>query len=511
MLCNDCFPTVTPGPTCYFLPASIVQEQLLPDIRHRVSQTRSIIETAVTKKVEAGETEQYPGEFQQVVQFSGGHGSFQGIQKPFTGDVGVLPEADSDPYGLQQYALPAMTMYGGRSNSGEVEDKDKDNDGVVLDQYRGVGFVFSQQEYLFGRLWLSPEDGNCIAFCFYTYGSPDFFAEMRVANAPVCPDLKTLVSSRTTTSPRPGSGINPYTPPLLGYLQALDGLDSDEELQCVYTHCTQPFQQSLLKTAVCSFGNTSILEKLLVSGVVVLNVALFRCLVCADGATAEAVLILLQHTTDEVLTAVGMEEISRYETLQTGLLSGNLDLLQISREMFTSPSVLGNHLAEVSVVNELVQTRGYPAGSTLAGESSEWFRTPLASAALEGYADSVHILLNAGASVDQSIGDDPWNAIVYACFGGCEEVINIFQESFPKHPVWTEDTIPLEMKPLPPMTSLTPPPPQQSGAETTVLRGTVETIRQKANANRVVQPFGGGGGGFPAEISSLGSPFHSLS
>lgn len=318
------------------------------------------------------------------------------------------------------------------------------------------------QEYLFGRLWFSPEDGKCKAFCFYTYGSPDFFAQMRVADVAVCPLLSTLESSAGISACRS----------VMDYLKVMDGLDKEEMLH-VYSSLTQPLQKTILKSAMFSATPPSVLEKLM-SGVVQVDEALFRTLMCTCGASAEAVLLVLQHTRNEVVAAAGKEEVGRFEMLQASLASGIPLDQTMSNEIFTWQNILGSHLANAAVVTALV-ARGFPVSSILGGECYEWFRTPLASAALEGYTNSVRVLLDAGASVDETVGDDEWNAIVYACFGGCAEVIELLRERFADHPVWHSTTLPLEIKQSP--MSLLPPPETVELSQPDV--GSVEDLMKK--------------------------------
>ena len=150
-LSSECYDTIARGPTCFFMPKDVVADGLLPDVKNRIAGQKKKVKEEVDKLMAAG----------------------NGNEEELMDDVAYSlldAEPDEDPYGLRPFLLPSMSTYSGKNQ-----------------EKRGAGFSFQDQEYLFGRLWMTPE-GKCKAFCFYTYHSPETFDSMTVEDCPVNPN-----------------------------------------------------------------------------------------------------------------------------------------------------------------------------------------------------------------------------------------------------------------------------------------------------------------------------------
>ena len=448
------------GPTCYFAPKEVVRETILPDIKQRSERLKRRVAEEL-KKVEGCEDKD------TVAQ-----NIFNGVRPRYG--------AAKDPYELGQYSLPDFTVYEGKCCDSSGSKK------------KGVGYAFHLHEYLFGRLWFD-QDGNCKAFCFYTYKSPDYFGEMRVEDSPVCPALCGRIAYER--------GMNSYS----AYAKVLSDIEDQEVLRAVFQQLTHPLQQAILRQA----RDCSLFEKIFPTKVVPLDANLFDFILCSKSGYSEpSLLLVIKCAGETILNKIAEREIAKFQTLSKEILEGKFDFKEAMNNMETDNKMkgshLGYHLSEPTIVAELVQKYKYPVSSVLAEDMCEWPRSCVASAALEGYKDSLKILLDAGADIDETVGGDPWNAIVYAAYNagytGNDEILDIFRERFPGHMTWIRTDIPLKMKELPKMFSF------GASIDAPLEYGSLENLIQKVRDDKGKNSTPGGfGAGFQGGLAGPSS------
>jgi hypothetical protein len=225
---------------------------------------------------------------------------------------------------------------------------------------------------------------------------------------------------------------------------------------------TGPFLDALLQHAMDK--HTDFIQRVFSPSTALLTLTeerfskFFRHSAMLEQLNEKSMLCLLSFVSDEVLQEAAAKEQLRFKMLHEGLLSGQLQVdhlveMDHSQSMtMTMPSHLAFHIFDrPEIARELIR-RKFPVNSMLAGvdlNDGTYFRTVLSEAAYQGDVEAVEMLLDAGADIEQSVGNDPWNAIVYAVASGDEEMTDIFRERFSKHPIWRSNSIPLRMKTLP--------------------------------------------------------------
>ena len=426
--------TVTQGPTCFFATSDCFVKEIQPFIDSRLKDLHSFADQRVADVLAQRAT----AKEEKEKKAEAGTGSEE--EDPNTEEMNekeiretVLNDRDSDEN--RQFFLPPQKIY----------------------EHGGVGFTFTDDEYLFGRLWftsptIEKSSPTCKAFCFFTYCAPDYFGQMTlqslgndVQRIPICPQLPLV----------PEESARTY---LKALMDLLLGISSDEELKAVLNGMTKPFLDALLDQGMEK--ETALIHRIFYSSILPLNEEtfskLFRKSMMLEQVNDEAMLALLTYVSDEVLQEAGHKEQLRFKMLHEGIVSGKLDVENLLDDYYrslplTMPSHLAFHIFDRPVIAKELIRRKFPVNSMLASMDMDgaWFRTVLAEAAFLADEEAVEMLLDAGADIEESIGGDPWNAIVYAVASGDEDVIDIFRSRFPKHPIWRSTSIPLKMKSLP--------------------------------------------------------------
>jgi hypothetical protein len=409
------------GPTCFFVPQKTFREDVLPQYSERLKCFHSILSH---REAEA-----------KAAQSS-----------TDTSDFGEQSKESEDTE-LQSLRFPSMTRFGNT----------------------GVGFFFAQQEYLFGRVWFTPE-GKCKAFCCYTYASPSFFCQMRLVDQPICPSVPPLVPSDGDEQERNLLlQDNYYTKKLIDTLLAVH-LD-DVSLGGALSEFSGPFLSHVLNTSARS--SPEFLIKVFYAPLLNITDDLVWSVFYhsyrshpMDPALARALVDCIPQC---ILDAMGHTDTQRFESVQEALKnwdgkSSTYPFRKIDDASNNAKrcSLLVYHLDRPEVFGELLR-RGYPVRSSLGDASMEWFRTAFCEACLDGLVHQVTMMLDAYASraggddcglVDEAVGDDPWNGMAYAAAGPkADELLGALRARFPSHPVWDRQDIPLDMK-MPPKMNL---------------------------------------------------------
>ena len=407
------------GPEFYFAPQETIRRTIIPTYTSSMAQVDDLVNAAIASRRAANEEEKYNGQFQVEALYDGAGGS---------------------PSAFSHLRFPSVAVY--------------DN--------AGVGFTFANQEYLFGRVWFDKDKDQtqCYAMCFYTYASPDYFAFMRLEEAPVCPSLplpwpisaesqNDTLSAETTTDTVSRNPIDFIATRLVSN-------PDNTDVAAILQNMTTPLRHGFYK--FIQLRNVPLLERLCLSGGLTITASLFSLLMpqrIYDRVDDDVLLLILRSTSDAVIRLVGEQEITRFRAMNERFRSRPDRPFEVINEDYieaTRPCALACLLERPTLVvfAELLR-RGYPAGPVLAESVSNWPRSVIAEAALQNNVEAVGLLLDAGASVDDVVEGDEWNAMAYAVYGKADAVVEELRRRFPDHDVWTRHDVPLDMKASPNM------------------------------------------------------------
>jgi hypothetical protein len=443
------------GPHCFFAPSNIVQEKIIPMVEEKILNLKPLI-AAAEKQAEKRKEKwrKLRAKQEQQRQTTTASNEEMEVKDEEEEEADDGRDLEAELYGNRDFVLPPIMNF---------------------DQ-QGVGFVFTNHEYMFGRLWMTKGSEEaatavettvlpkCRAFCFYTYASPEYFAQLKVETAPVIPLFPDHLYHRSQD----------YIQDLIQFIHDIDAVETKTESEQ---------KRITLSEAIKAF-TTPLLLHFLEKGMrkapeLIMKVLhrdnfnwenpleIFDHVVCRGRLQWETmhpgvVMTAIEHAPIDVIVTAGELQQTRFETLQQLLRTGefNFDTFDIA---YCKGSHLGKHIERPAICAALL-SRGFPYLSILSErEDDNWFRTVFADVVYNGYLDTAkviisHIELIVDADkvedaklqlVDQRVEGDPWDAIVYAMAGGHGDVITFMREKYPHHPSWIRQDIPINMKMYP--------------------------------------------------------------
>jgi hypothetical protein len=405
------------GPQCFFVSPKIVQSQILPEVATRYEQWNAYVNSRIEQLKSEGKKESYPGELRFGVAYN------------------------REDATLASYAFPAYQTYQAKTDEEKGEG--------------GASVCFPNQEYMYGRAWMDttntdPSKPVCKAFCAYTYASAECFDYERVEEVPVCAALPAITIEEIRQSK------NSMTQAILKHLTTY----TNEQLAIVMQGVSGPVCNMLLHDAT-AYAPT-VFERCCTNGLIPWTVDIYEKLLSILAMSAQAssfgnnnpqynvealVLMVLNAVPYSIVQASISTAQAAFTRTNQAIAEKTYDFRSFGRP---GASHLGSFLQYPTIVRKFLEL-GHPINGTLAEsmDYGSWYRTPFATAAYEGFADTVQVFLEHGGDVNESVEGDRWNVIAYAAASGQESILSLFRYHVPNHPIWSATNLPIHPKELP--------------------------------------------------------------